>query len=62
MFRKKKFLLNEKTPNINPNVEISVLNGLLQSVLLEENYEMAEVIRSRIERIRLEQRSPDQLI
>jgi len=47
--KRKKFLLNEKTKPLKEGVEIGVLSNLLQSLLMEEKYEMAAVVRDRIE-------------
>lgn len=53
-FKKKKFILNERTEDLAPETERLGLNILLESVLLEEDYELATIIKSRLDCIELE--------
>jgi len=53
-FKKKKFLLKEKSKELKPETEILGLNTLLQLVLQEEKYETAAIIHSRLKEIELE--------
>ena len=53
-FKKKKFILAEKTENLTVEMECLGLNTLLELVLVEENYEIAAIIKSRLDCIKLE--------
>ena len=59
VFKKKKFVLGEKSASLQPEVEIKGLTILLELVLSsdDEDYEMAALIKSRIDKIELERNS-----
>ena len=48
----KKFILKQSTKDLDPKIEIGVLEELLKQMELNENYEMAGIIYNRIERIK----------
>ncbi len=52
VYKKKKFVRGEKSKELKPEAEISALNHWLHSIVLpEENYELASLIKSQIDRI-----------
>lgn len=58
VYKKKKFLRGEKSKELKPEAEISALNHWLHSMVLpEENYELAALIKSRLDKIELERNS-----
>jgi len=57
VFKKKKFLHNERTEDLALETECLGLNILLEIVLLEENYEIAAIIKSRLDCIERESKN-----
>ena len=51
-FKHKRFLLNQNTKELDPKVELSVLEDLIKSLKKNENYEVAEIALERINEIR----------
>jgi hypothetical protein len=50
-FKPTMFLLHQTPKELDPKVELSVLEGLLKSLEKDENYEVAQIALNRINRI-----------
>jgi hypothetical protein len=57
VYKKKKFLINEITEVLAPEKEYKGLTLFLELLLEEENYELATIVKSRLDCIKFESKN-----